>query len=229
MTNSAKPTVLSIVKSYKTEFLVTIPAIMFLALLAYIAIIHDRIFEFLIVAFSWIQIEASYRQWWYERHRLKPQLAPRIKDSIVRSEDGTITDINLIVYVKNCGSVPAYNVQLWLEANNVKLLVSEIDAILQGKEKAVGRIDKKLLEPILQGSGGMPKIIKIILYYYDPIEVKTVHMEIRVLLSSQRIVLIGAPPEKPPGVLLNIPLLVRDMYEVIRERKSLDKNEPNKI
>lgn len=224
MTNSAKPTVLSIVKSYKTEFLVTIPAIMFLALLAYIAIIHDRIFEFLIVALSWIQIEASYRQWWYEHHRRKPQLAPRIK-YMVKPKDGTITDINLVVYVKNYGSVPAYDVQLWLEANNVKLFVGEVDAILRGEEKAVGRIDKKLLEPILQRSGGMPKIIKIVLYYYDPIEVRTVHMEMRVLLSSQHIVLIGAQPEKPPGVLLNIPLLVRAMYEVIRERKSLGKNE----
>jgi hypothetical protein len=214
MANSTQPTVFSIVKSYKAEFLTTTLTILLLVLLAYIAIIHDRIFEFLIVVFSWIQIEVSYRQWWYERYRRKPQLAPRIKGPMVISKDRTISDIDLTVRVKNYGSAPAYDVQLWLEADNVRVFVNEVDVILQGEEREVGKIDKRLLDPILQRSGAVPKDIKIALYYYDPIEVKTVHMEMRLLLLQNLVI---APPEKPPGVLLNIPLLARDIYEVVKK------------
>jgi hypothetical protein len=200
------------VKKYRFHLVI----LLILSVLLLYSLAHEKLFEFLLLIVTWLQLELAYRQWWLDRVTKKPHF----QASIPR------LSANLYLYIKNVGSVPAYTVRIAsiLDAQNwspldpkewEKYIETKFVNLAPGERELLAIISPKFLEKNREG-------IILEIHYNDP-------TELGFLLSSAQVLLKCSDGEwrayifeynECKGFLTEIPNIIRNLYFIILALKN---------
>ena len=64
-----------------SEYRATLASLALLAATLTYAVLHQRLFDFMLAVVLWLQLELAYRQWWLEKARRGPQVWVEVRNS----------------------------------------------------------------------------------------------------------------------------------------------------